>query len=124
MLPHITRGSIVCLNGDLGAGKTTFSKLLLKELGYREAVTSPTYNVEHIYELSDGKQVRHIDLYRFQDGDSDYLSDILQCEEYYCTLIEWAQRIPALSKYSDLELQFSIETMSERKIELTSRQQS
>ncbi|MGC8941055.1 tRNA (adenosine(37)-N6)-threonylcarbamoyltransferase complex ATPase subunit type 1 TsaE [Sulfurihydrogenibium sp.] len=64
---------VILLEGDLGAGKTTFTKFLLKHLGVEEDVTSPTFTVMNEYEGKDFN-IYHIDMYRLEKFD---LSDIL-----------------------------------------------
>ena len=67
-------GDIVCLEGDLGAGKTTFTQGLAAFLGAKRAVTSPTFClvVEHPTEKF---LLVHMDLYRLQDADVDTLNE-------------------------------------------------
>ncbi|WP_297890252.1 tRNA (adenosine(37)-N6)-threonylcarbamoyltransferase complex ATPase subunit type 1 TsaE [Sulfurihydrogenibium sp.] len=64
---------IILLEGDLGAGKTTFTKFLLKYLGVKEDVTSPTFGIMNEYEGRDFN-IYHIDMYRIDKFD---LSDII-----------------------------------------------
>ena len=89
---HVTDGDVLCLSGDLGAGKTLFSRGVAVALGVEsEAVTSPTFAIMNVYE--GGKlEVRHFDLYRLNRPEE--LEDI-GFEEYAggdgVTLIEWAE---------------------------------
>ena len=92
------KGFVVYLQGDLGAGKTTFTRFLLQALGHKGAVKSPTYTLVEPYsiEQSNGttKPVYHADLYRLQDpeelsfiGFDEYLD-----EPEALVIIEWASR--------------------------------
>ena len=90
----------ILLQGDLGAGKSTLARAMLRELGHTGRAPSPTYTLVEPYSFSRG-DVYHIDLYRIADaneleflGWSD-LSDGLK-------LIEWPERIPRLPDESDL----------------------
>ncbi len=86
-------GCVICLKGDLGAGKTTFTKGIAKGLGIEEPVTSPTFTIINQYE---GKNILyHIDTYRM-----DTLQDMIDLgvEEYLpaldgITVVEWPELI-------------------------------
>ncbi|MBK1617870.1 tRNA (adenosine(37)-N6)-threonylcarbamoyltransferase complex ATPase subunit type 1 TsaE [Lamprobacter modestohalophilus] len=99
--PH--RG-IVYLRGDLGAGKTTLVRGLLRGLGYQGAVRSPTYTLIEPYDAVDPPVV-HLDLYRLADPEElDYLGlrDLL--ERPGLILIEWPERGAGALPPADLEL--------------------
>ena len=83
---------VICLQGDLGSGKTMFTKGFAKALEVKEEITSPTFNI--IKEYTSGElPLYHMDVYRL-DGKVDDLG----IEEYYTrggiTIIEWADMIP------------------------------
>lgn len=85
---------IICFEGDLGAGKTTFIKGLIKELGSNDDVTSPTFSLVNEYDTEHGEKIYHFDFYRIEDetealdiGLEDYLYS-----DAYC-LIEWPNKI-------------------------------
>ena len=89
---NLRPGDVVCLNGDLGAGKTTLTKSIAKGLGIDDYVTSPTFTIVNEYY---GKiDLYHIDTYRLDDMvDVDYLG----FDEYFysdgVTIVEWAEKI-------------------------------
>ncbi len=82
-------GDVVLLHGELGAGKTTFTKGLAKALGIEETVTSPTFN--YVKEYQGGRlPLFHFDMYRVSDADEVYE---LGLEEYFyrggVVVVEW-----------------------------------
>lgn len=69
LTPHDQGATLITLSGNLGAGKTAFTKAAAKELGIAEHVTSPTFVLEKIYDLPDSqpyKRLVHIDAYRLE----------------------------------------------------------
>ena len=82
---------ILLLKGNLGAGKTTFTKELLVKLGSTNEVSSPTYSIVNEYDTPKGK-VFHFDLYRLRSVEEAYDFGI---EEYldncYLSIIEWPE---------------------------------
>ncbi|EGV36335.1 ATPase with strong ADP affinity [Neisseria weaveri ATCC 51223] len=95
---------VIYLQGDLGAGKTTFTRGLLRGLGHAGSVKSPTYAIVESYPLS-GKTVHHFDLYRFtapQEWEDAGLDDLLT-EDSVC-LIEWPQQGEGFAPAADLSV--------------------
>ena len=89
-------GTVIAMNGDLGAGKTTFTKALAKGLGIEETVTSPTFNI--VKEYRGGRlPLYHFDVYRIEDPEEMYE---LGYEEYFygegVCAVEWAEKIEEL----------------------------
>jgi tRNA threonylcarbamoyladenosine biosynthesis protein TsaE len=86
---------LVVLEGELGAGKTTFARGVLRGLGYRGHVKSPTYTLVEPYELLDGT-VYHLDLYRIVDPQElDFIGFTELLGERAIKLIEWPERAGA-----------------------------
>ena len=85
-------GDILCLNGDLGAGKTTLSKYIGLGLGVEDYITSPTFNL--IKEYKGRLTMYHFDVYRLEGVDDLY---DLGFDEYFygngVCIIEWANKI-------------------------------
>jgi tRNA threonylcarbamoyladenosine biosynthesis protein TsaE len=98
-------GWLVLLQGELGAGKSTLARAMIKSLGHEGPVPSPTYTLVEPYEFN-GLSVYHVDLYRIADeeeleflGFAD-LADGLR-------LIEWPERAPALLADADLVIRLA-----------------
>ena len=88
-------GSIFCLTGDLGAGKTTLVRGIAQALEIKSVVQSPTFNIMKIY--FDGKKpLIHIDAYRLADVDTDIGLDEYIGYETGITVIEWPMFINRL----------------------------
>lgn len=82
-------GEIILLEGELGAGKTTFTKGLAKALGVEEDVTSPTFSIMNVYE-SGRVKLNHIDLYRIENEDELAELGVANCmDDESVTVIEW-----------------------------------
>lgn len=83
--------NILLLKGNLGAGKTTFTQFLLKNLGSQDEVNSPTYSIVNEYTTPEGK-IYHFDLYRLKNIEEVYDIGI---EEYldhaFLCIIEWPE---------------------------------
>ena len=86
-------GTVFCLDGDLGVGKTVFTQGFAAGLGIEEPVNSPTFTIVQVYEQG-RLPFYHFDVYRINDIDEMYE---IGCEEYFygegVCFIEWAQLI-------------------------------
>lgn len=103
--------TVVALKGDLGSGKTAFTKALAKGLGVSESVLSPTFVIEKIYKLPAGKNFNHlihIDAYRLESanelrsiGWDEILSDAKNL-----IVIEWPEKVKGLIPKDAREIKF------------------
>ncbi len=85
-------GEIYCLIGDLGVGKTVFSKGFAEGLGITEPITSPTFTIVQVYDAP--KSLYHFDMYRIEDPDE---LEMIGYEDYFygkgVCLVEWANNV-------------------------------
>ena len=104
----VTRDALVTLHGDLGAGKTTLVRHLLRALGWRERVRSPTYTLVETYTLTD-RMVWHCDLYRLHHAHEAADAGL---GELLCSpglkLIEWPERAAGWLPQPDLHIDLSV----------------
>lgn len=99
---------LVFLNGNLGAGKTTLTRGVLRAAGHKGAVKSPTYTLVEEYEIADRK-VFHFDLYRVKDPEElEWIGIRDYFEQQSLCFIEWAELGKGFLPKPDIEL--SIET--------------
>jgi tRNA threonylcarbamoyladenosine biosynthesis protein TsaE len=102
----LKKGSIVCLHGDLGSGKTTFVQGLAAALGVKETVQSPTFVLMNMYEGR--KRLFHFDLYRLEN-----IKEIerLGYEEFFygdgIAVVEWADKLKELYPPQCLVINFA-----------------
>ena len=107
---------IVLLNGEMGAGKTTLIKNIVRALGVIEATSSPTFSLVNEYQSTSGEVLYHFDVYRIKDeseavaiGIEDYLYSGNWC------FIEWSEKIPNLIPEHHIVIELSVLEDGKRK---------
>ncbi len=113
---------VFALVGELGAGKTTFSKEFLKQIGVAHHIQSPTFSIINSYDISLGnfKKIFHIDVYRIEDlGELEVLhfGDILKNPENI-VVIEWADKIKEILPKNSIWIYFGHDTTDTRKVSI------
>lgn len=134
LAPCLRNQDVVCLTGDLGAGKTTFTRFLVKELGFTDFVSSPTFNILHEYSVRQDNYlpnneidiVYHFDTYRLETAENFQASAL---DNYFgegLCLVEWGELIATILPRDTIYLAISYEQNlqtntddSERIIKLT-----
>ena len=97
-------GGVIHLEGDLGAGKTTFARALLATLGVGERIKSPTYSLVESYRVGN-LDAHHLDLYRIADpGELEWLGLGDLWTEPALVLVEWPERGGGALPAADLSL--------------------
>ncbi len=87
------RGDVVCLEGDLGAGKTTLVQGMAQGWGSLDAVSSPTFVLVNVYRRLDGENLHHLDAYRLKDAWEAESLDLDEMLDDGALIVEWPQRI-------------------------------
>jgi len=121
-------GLALFLHGQLGAGKTTFCRGVLRAFGHRGAVKSPTYTLVEPYDFplaaGGAQRVFHFDLYRL--GDAEEL-EFMGVRDYFAanslSLVEWPERGAGVLPEADLELELTVPE-SGRQLQLIARSQA
>ena len=107
---------VICLNGELGSGKTIFAKGIAQALGITETITSPTFTI--IKEYDGELPLYHMDVYRL-DGNTDGVG----IEDYFSkggvVVIEWAETIKDILPKERLDIRFKVIDENKRVLVLT-----
>ena len=111
---------VIELVGDVGAGKTTFTKGLARGLEITEEITSPTFTISKVYENSRGQKLVHYDFYRLENPGImvEDLFENLQ-DPQTVTVIEWADTVSEILPANHLRLEILINDDGSRTLNLT-----
>ncbi|PIR03942.1 MAG: tRNA (adenosine(37)-N6)-threonylcarbamoyltransferase complex ATPase subunit type 1 TsaE [Candidatus Magasanikbacteria bacterium CG11_big_fil_rev_8_21_14_0_20_39_34] len=123
LVQKISPGTVLLLKGDLGSGKTTFTKAFAKTLGVQEEITSPTFTLMNLYDTTQQDdlihKIIHIDTYRMESED-ELIS--IGAQDYIgmqgsVTLIEWPEKLSTLLEHKHcITLEFEHLSENTRKI--------
>jgi len=110
-------GMIICLDGELGSGKTVFVKGFAKSLGIEENITSPTFNIVKEY-VTGEMPLYHMDVYRLEEDDNS-----IGFNDYFnsngISIIEWSELIENILPDERLDIKFKVLDENTRIIKLT-----
>jgi tRNA threonylcarbamoyladenosine biosynthesis protein TsaE len=117
---QINRAKVWLFEGDLGAGKTTFIKLIGDRLGVRDVMSSPSFSIVNEYETDAGGKLYHFDFFRIKNeaeaadiGVEDYFYSGSPC------FVEWPEKIPSLIPPVYANVKIEIENESHRTIAIS-----
>ena len=109
---------VICMEGDLGSGKTLFTKAFAKSTGISENITSPTFNIIKEYDGEEGYKLYHMDVYRLSESKED-----IGISEYFnkggVTIIEWADLISDILPKDRLDIRIKIVDENKRVFYIT-----
>jgi tRNA threonylcarbamoyladenosine biosynthesis protein TsaE len=86
-------GDVICLQGDLGAGKTTFTQGIAQGWGSLDSVSSPTFILVNVYRRADGSQLFHLDAYRLDSVPEAEELDLDSMLNEGALIVEWPERL-------------------------------
>jgi tRNA threonylcarbamoyladenosine biosynthesis protein TsaE len=114
-------GDVLLLDGDLGAGKTTFTQGLARAMGVGEAVTSPTFALVRSYPTAFGVELIHVDVYRLETvADIVALGLPEMLEDGAVAVIEWGEKAAPVLGPEHLNIRFELtDADGERRIVLS-----
>lgn len=118
--PYLIPGTVIALDGDLGAGKTRFSQAVARAMEIRANVNSPTFTIIKEYEAG-SLPLYHMDVYRISVEEAEELG----LDDYFfgdgVTLVEWASRIPDLLPEERLDIYIETTGEQSRRFRLSPR---
>jgi tRNA threonylcarbamoyl adenosine modification protein YjeE len=114
----LSRGDCVALKGDLGSGKTTLARAILRALGVEEAVPSPTFTLLQTYE-TDRLSIGHYDFYRIENEREIEELGLDEALVDGAALVEWPERAPAHIPQNTLQVSLVITGTTTRRVALS-----
>lgn len=112
-------GEVIELIGDMGAGKTTFTKALVEGLESDDEVTSPTFSISNVYD-SGRLPVYHFDFYRLEDNDEMIRHELAETVEHdkAVIILEWAQAVRSVLDRDIIKIRIEAPDVNQRRFSL------
>jgi len=114
-------GDLICLQGDLGAGKTTFVQGLAQGWGSLDSVSSPTFILVNMYRRADGSQLFHMDAYRLDSTPEAEELDLDSMLAEGALIVEWPERMDGLIPNENLWVNLKHVDDEEREMKFNAR---
>lgn len=111
-------GDLLCLNGELGSGKTTLVQGIAAGWGTAEPVTSPTFVLVNVYKRPGGEQLFHMDAYRLENAAEAEALDLDALLEQGPLIVEWGDKISSVLPEERIRLKLVSIDENRRRIEL------
>jgi len=116
----LSQGDVICLEGNLGAGKTTIIQGIAQGWGALDQVSSPTYVIVNEYGRPDGQTLFHVDAYRLNNTLEAEFLDFDRMLSQGSVVIEWAERIKDALPVEHLWISLAYTALEHREMLLTS----
>jgi tRNA threonylcarbamoyl adenosine modification protein YjeE len=115
--------TVICLNGDLGSGKTTFTRYFIrnffKGIEFKE-IPSPTFTLLQVYE-NDSHTINHYDFYRLKNSSELFELNFREAVTDDVCLIEWSDKFEEILPNDRIEISFQIKSKFSRSVKITLR---
>ncbi len=110
---------VFALNGEMGAGKTTFVHAVCEAMGVKDAIASPTFSIINHYSTIKGEVIYHMDLYRLKDEEEAVQAGVEDClySGNWC-FVEWPQKAPGIFPDNTTQVTISVIDMNTRKLKI------
>ena len=117
---HLGAATVLCFEGDMGAGKTTFIKALCESLGVPTTeISSPTFSLVNEYRDAHNRPIYHFDFYRLDNpAEAEQIGAVEYFDSGYLCLVEWPSRVEALLPPDRLLLFLSVTGPSSRELKI------
>ena len=116
-----TTGSyrVFAVDGEMGAGKTTFVHAVCEVMGVKDNIASPTFSIINHYSTATGEIIYHIDLYRLKDEEEAIQAGVEDClySGNYC-FVEWPQKAAGIFPDNAMQVSITVIDMNTRKLKI------
>jgi len=110
---------VFAVDGQMGAGKTTFVHAVCEVMGVKDHIASPTFSIINHYSSANGEIIYHIDLYRLKDEEEAIQAGVEDClySGNYC-FVEWPQKAAGIFPDNTIQVSITVIDMNTRKLKI------